>query len=270
MIVVLHGPMCLTRQPPSCRHADARLGVGDSPGSCKCSRFLDTRCDVGSAHCLEGIVLVDFAGTLGSLLQSINISAEVPGVPQWLATFKGDLASAVSGGQWSQTRRAKVAKEGINDKRCQLCLSQLDTLSYRCSSRCTVPPEGWPQPLAKAALVLGRIGVDRVDMLRARVLLVLELPAPPAHHEGWFHWFMAPPPEADDCYTWCLDGSMRDGDWTDYRAVGFAIVMVAPSGNLAAYGPGVPPSWCATAAAGEAWALHIGIVAEPTATSAQN
>jgi len=42
-----------------------------------------------------------------------------------------------------------------------------------------------------------------------------------------------------------------------YRAVGFAVVVHSPSEGLVAYGGGHPPSWCKTAAAAEAWALHI-------------
>ena len=52
---------------------------------------------------------------------------------------------------------------------------------------------------------------------------------------------------------------MQDGDWIDYRTTGFAIVVVAPGGDLVAYGYGAPPSWCTTAAAAEAWALHMAL-----------
>ena len=37
-------------------------------------------------------------------------------------------------------------------------------------------------------------------------------------------------------HTWYLDGSMLDGQWVDYRAVGFAIVVVTASRDLATIG----------------------------------
>jgi hypothetical protein len=37
-------------------------------------------------------------------------------------------------------------------------------------------------------------------------------------------------------------------------------VVVAPGRSLAAYGLGVPPGWCRTAAAAEAWALHVALM----------
>jgi hypothetical protein len=44
---------------------------------------------------------------------------------------------------------------------------------------------------------------------------------------------------------------------------GFAIVVVAADGSLAAYGSGVPPWWCMSAAATEAWALYTALAQCP-------
>jgi hypothetical protein len=62
-----------------------------------------------------------------------------------------------------------------------------------------------------------------------------------------------------------MDGSMFEGAWEDFRAIGFALVLVTGCGDLAAYGFGVPPSWCRTAAAAEAWALYEALAQEPFA-----
>jgi hypothetical protein len=100
-------------------------------------------------------------------------------------------------------------------------------------------------------------------MLRTRGLLVLRLPSPPPPTEGWFKWLLAPSSECNEMHTWYLDGSLQDGCWTEYRAAGFGIVVVAPDASLAAYGMGVPPSWCNTAAAAETWALHTALTQSP-------
>ena len=77
--------------------------------------------------------------------------------------------------------------------------------------------------------------------------------------EGWFEWIVSPPQDADEGYTWYLDGSLLEGTHIDYRATGFGIVVVSPCRDLVAYGLGVPPCWCSTAAAAETLALHMAL-----------
>ena len=43
--------------------------------------------------------------------------------------------------------------------------------------------------------------------------------------------------------------------WKDLSTLGFAIAVVADDGSLVAWGWGVPPVWCDSASAAEAWAL---------------
>ena len=215
-------------------------------------------CDVGTDNVSESTILVDFAGPLQGLLHRRTV--KVTSVPQWSPCMKADLASAVSGGQWPQARRASVKRWQNADNRCQLCLAEPGTLEHRLACTCTMPPEGWPRDPPKAELAIQRVGQIRAKTLRTRGLLVLRLPSPQPLREGWFKWLVAPGPESDELCTWYLDGSMHDGDWVDYRAAGFGIVVVAPDRSLLAYGLGVPPGWCKTAAAAEAWALHIALL----------
>ena len=70
--------------------------------------------------------------------------------------------------------------------------------------------------------------------------------------QEWFQWILTPLEEESEGSTWYIDGSLLDGEWVDYRAVGFAVVVVAPDGALIGYGQGCPPEWCRTAAAAEA------------------
>ena len=211
--------------------------------------------DVDAPDGATGALLIDFAGPLQSLIS--GRAAKVTSVPQWRPAMKGDLASAISGGQWTQTRRASVPRWKITDSRCQLCLAAPGTLEHRHECACTTPLEGWPPHPPKAGLALGRVGQVRANVLRTRGLLVMSLPPPQQPPDGWFKWLVAPSSDCDVQHTWYMNGSMLDGRWIEYRAVGFAIVVVAADHSLAAYGMGVPPSWCRTAASAETWALHI-------------
>jgi len=212
-------------------------------------------CDIGAPECPEGTIVVDFAATLGQLL---NCKLAHRDVPFWTPKWRGDLASAVSGGQWPQTRRAAVPAWGIEDLNCQLCHQQPGTLLHRWCCDATRPLEGWPVAPSRVMLVTDRIRQDRRQLLQTRAMLALRLPQPPKRLSEWFTWHLSPPETIGDS-TWYLDGSMLDGDWPDYRAVGFAIVVVSSSGNLLAYGNGCPPNWCCTAAAAETWALFVAL-----------
>ena len=116
---------------------------------------------------------------------------------------------------------------------------------------------GWPLPHECATTLLSRLSAERADFLRTKALLVLRLPAPKVPDQAGFRWLLAPPP--DLCYAesvWTFDGSMLFGTWKPLRTVGFGIVVTTVDGELLAHGCGVPPQWCATAAAAEAWALR--------------
>ena len=52
-----------------------------------------------------------------------------------------------------------------------------------------------------------------------------------------------------------IDGSMLCPKWRELSTLGFAVAVVADDGSLIAWGWGVPPVWCDSASAAEAWAL---------------
>jgi hypothetical protein len=213
--------------------------------------------DVGASSansCPNGTILVDFAATVGSLMRSrVATSSESH---SWSPRWRGYLASAMSGGQWSQARKASVPAWGIDDPNCQLCHAAPGTVEHRFVCRASCPEGGWQKAPKEAELVRGRIGSERLRLLQTRGLLVLRLPAPPRLRQEWFQWTVSPPDsEEADSFTWYLDGSLLDGEWVDYRAVGFGVVVVSMDGSLMGFGKGCPPTWCTTAAAAEAWAL---------------
>ena len=127
-------------------------------------------------------MLVDFAGALQGLLHSRT--TRVASIPQWGVNLKGDLASAISGGQWPQTCRAAGSSWQVTDLRCQLCPSAHGTLEHWHVCERTMPPGGWPPDPPKAELAMRRVGHLRATVLRTRDLLVMRLPSPQHAAEG--------------------------------------------------------------------------------------
>jgi hypothetical protein len=226
------------------------LRVGESlPG------LIPVACDVGDPWPTNGTVLCDFSFVLSPLLNGGRAADS----DYWCARWKGDLASAISAGQWPQVRKAAVPAWCIEDTRCQLCLADTGTLEHRFECKASLPGDGWPQPPAKAARVLGRLSSQRKRILQTTGLLVLRLPAPPQRGVGTFTWVVQPD-ESDPSFhdaVWYFDGSLLDGKWKPLRATGFGVAVVARDGQLLGFGQGSPPSWCYTAAAAEAWALQV-------------
>ena len=219
-------------------------------------------CDVAAPSCPEGTLLVDFAAVLRQRLATKKGSGD--GV-SWTEKWRGDLISAVSGGQWPQARKAAVTRWGILDNTCQLCKMESGTLEHRFRCSASLPVDGWPQPPRSAQLALERMNPVRRRLLQTRALMVVRVPRPPIMRTEWFQWMWTPPDDIEQC-TWYLDGSMLDGDWQDFRALAFAIAIVSEANDLLAFGMGCPPLWCrsaAAAAAAEAWALFIALSSTP-------
>lgn len=210
-------------------------------------------CDVGAPTCEQGTVLVDFAHVLAPLTAAKGAGARSSEF--WDPRWKGELTSALSGGQWSQARKAAVLEWGIEDSKCQLCKLETGTLQHRAECGKTMPPGGWPKPPKEAARLLDRISAQRRRILETRGLLVLKLPAPPQAGDGHFTWKLQPDCGDTQGTKWYFDGSMLNGTWKPYRSTGFGVVVTSRDGQLLGYGNGMPPHWCKTAASAEAWAL---------------
>jgi len=83
--------------------------------------------------------------------------------------------------------------------------------------------------------------------------------------EGSFEWLITPPLDSTACddAMWYFDGSMLHGKWKAFRSTGFGIAVISKDGGVLGIGMGSPPSWVATAAAAEAWALKTVVEMSP-------
>ena len=200
----------------------------------------------------QGSFLLDFADVLKRLCKGAKPSK---GNAFWLPTFKGDLTSAITGGQWTQARRASVREWKLLDDKCQLCLLEKGTLAHRLHCTATCPAGGWPEAPKAAGPLCRRLIARRKELLVTRGLLVVRLPMPPTRHES-FTWLWQVEGEWPEDARWYIDGSMFNREAWQLRAVGFGIVVVSLAKGLVAFGGGHPPQWIRTAAGAEAWALY--------------
>ena len=185
----------------------------------------------------------------------------------WDPKWSSYLRSALTGGQWTQDRKARIkAAEGLTD-RCQLCGVDRGTLQHRLVCPRIVPEEGWAQMPSQAYLANSKLGPDRLLLVSTRALLLALLPRP-AVNEGWFEWVLEPDDRSELHHClWFTDGSLVDPDAFPYQACGFAIVVVSPQGTLLGIGWGAPPTWIRTSAGAEAWAVRMVLslsIAPPT------
>ena len=162
------------------------------------------------------------------------------------------LVSAISGGQWTQTRKAKLP--GLtHGTKCQLCFSADGTTQHRHVCSTTTPADGWTQPNSKIKQYCSSLSIDRRNALRDRAVhtVSVPIPEPQTNSQGW-QW-MTDAPQADaDNLTWIIDGSRRyAADWT-LSTTGFGVAVVDQEETLLAYAYATPPSWVKTASAAEA------------------
>ena len=101
-------------------------------------------------------------------------------------------------------------------------------------------------------------------LLRTRGLLAVRLSVPAQAQDGWFRWLKAPGSDVPADALWYIDGSLIDNAYRQTIRTGFAVVVVATTGSLLAYGFGAPPAWVTTSGGAEAWALLTILRLNPT------
>ena len=196
--------------------------------------------------------IFDFTGVLSGIMKARSSGGKA--FDLWRPECKLYVISAISGGQWPQARLAATKRGWVQDDLCRLCFESPGTLQHRHMCLATRPLEGWQAPPHCCQGFPSRISPARHDLLRTRGLLVAKVSLPPKPIGDTFIW-LVPPPQLypDDC-IWFIDGSLFDGAQIASGRTGFGVVVVASSGELLAYGHGVPPDWINDAAGAEAWA----------------
>jgi len=136
-------------------------------------KLIPATCDVGDPLC-ESTVLVSFGSVTEPIVNRRGNRGKKSA--DWEPTHRGDLVSAMSGGQWAQVRKCAVPSWHLTDNRCQLRLAEVGTLAHRAECMVTTPAEGWPEPPKLALRAMGRSSTDRLALLRTKAILVLRLP----------------------------------------------------------------------------------------------
>ena len=209
--------------------------------------------DIGASKHGASDIILEFSNILAPLAG--GKVAKLVDTPEFLRKHASSLLSAAVGGQWPQAKKAAVPKWEVKDDRCQLCLTAKGTLKHRLVCRCNVPAGGWSNLPAKAELAERTIGPVRSELLATTGLLTLRLPALPPRLLDTLHWGVKPPDDLPMEVTWYIDGSRMNPRRKQLATCGFALAAVTRDGDLCAWGWGVPPAWCDSAAAAEAWAL---------------
>ena len=180
----------------------------------------------------------------------------VPTVPTWGVRCRPWLASALSGGQWPQARRAMV-RGWQADSKCQLCLAAEGTVEHRRECTVTRPADGWGAPPAAAEAFLAKIGADRTARLRRTGIVALRVPAPLVNDEPVFRWRTAEPDLTDPHLRYVIDGSLKLGRHDPFQVAAAAVVIIDRDGRLAGILDARLPSTVRTSAAAEAWAAWL-------------
>ena len=205
-------------------------------------------------------VVADAGILLGSLVRTRP--AKVDGVPAWDAVCRPWLVSAITGGQWPQSRRAAV-RAWDADSRCQLCMADTGTLIHRRSCPATVPAGGWAATLPAVAEFLARLGPERLHLLRTRALLAVRVPAPVVADDAMARWRSEVPDLTRSDLVFYTDGSFLHSRYREFSTAGCAVVIVSSDGVLVGVVEARLPSRVGTASEAEARALLLAVTRCP-------
>ena len=177
-------------------------------------------------------------------------------MPTWQPQCGAWLRSAVTGGQWPQTRRRAVKSWGASPL-CQLCGLEPGTLEHRRTCVRTRPLGGWTVHSPGDAAWLDALEPHRRRTLQCRGILALRVPATPILDAPAVRWVFgqADPTAAE--HRWFIDGSLIHGQLPGCVAAGGAAVVVDASGAVQAVAQVQMPSTVRTAAAAETWMMVI-------------
>ena len=177
--------------------------------------------------------------------------------PQWRAKHRADLSSAISGGQWPQARKARLPR-WQHGNLCQLCKNHVGTIAHRRVCPEVVPPEGWPAASPDVERFVSSLTPARQQILADRAVVAIDIPTPtPQAESGRWHWTLRPPDLYDETYRWYIDGSRRHPRHHELAVTGCGVAVVDSLGRLVGLANATPPSWVASSAAAEAWALYL-------------
>ena len=199
-------------------------------------------------------MLVDLSSKLTALHKHSKAAYKI--APDWSAAHRTALYSAMTNGQWTQVRRAKLPTfQG--GKECQLCFAAAGTVAHRFECKATAPDGGWARPPDGATSCINKIGQQRRRALKECALLVLQLPVPePQNEQGW-RWYPHAPDTTDGSLLWVFDGSRKFGSQWHWARTGCGVVVITSAGRFVACARATPPCWIRTSGEAEAWSLFL-------------
>ena len=113
---------------------------------------------LGHRGARDNPVLVSTAKALSALYNGSKKVLEK--TPTWKSGFRPSLVSAMTNGQWTQVRRAKLPSfKGTSE--CQLCFAHPGTEEHRFQCEKTRPIGGWPCMTGTDAVFASHLSLDR-------------------------------------------------------------------------------------------------------------
>ena len=186
-------------------------------------------------------------------------TAKDPFAGYWRPGCAASLRSAVSNGQWPQTR-LKSAKM-TDDPLCQLCGAAHGTLEHRHFCPATSLARGNVPLPAHLKDTFNALSTGQQKLLMTRGLLApTDLAQYKAASEDSFAWSVEPKGGIRMAgWTVYLDGSFRDGPTEDLGRTGWGLIAFDAEGKPQAAAFGVPPPWIRSIHGAELWALFAAI-----------